>query len=74
MATLFPHLLEPLDLGFMTLPKQMVMGSMHVGLEETPGGWERMGEFYAAHVRGECGLMITGSIAPNVEGPAPIGR
>lgn len=68
MTNKFPHLFEPLDLGFMTLPNRMIMGSMHVGLEEAPGGWKRMGEFYAERARGECGLIITGGIAPNVEG------
>ena len=41
--TAYPHLLAPLDLGFVTLPNRALMGSMHVGLEEVPGGFERMG-------------------------------
>ena len=32
--TPYPHLLQPLDLGFTTLPNRVLMGSMHVGLEE----------------------------------------
>ena len=32
----YPHLLAPLDLGFTTLPNRVLMGSMHVGLEEKP--------------------------------------
>ncbi|KJK58481.1 NADPH-dependent 2,4-dienoyl-CoA reductase [Saccharothrix sp. ST-888] len=66
--TAYPHLLSPLDLGFTTLPNRVLMGSMHVGLEEAPGGFERMGEFYAARVRGGVGLIVTGGIAPNEEG------
>ena len=31
--TAYPHLLAPLDLGFVTLPNRTLMGSMHVGLE-----------------------------------------
>ncbi|WP_017570293.1 NADPH-dependent 2,4-dienoyl-CoA reductase [Nocardiopsis halotolerans] len=64
----YPHLLEPLDLGFTTLPNRVVMGSMHVGLEEVPGGFERMAAFYAERARGGVGLIVTGGIAPNAEG------
>lgn len=64
----YPHLLSPLDLGFTTLPNRVLMGSMHVGLEEAEGGFERMAEFYAARARGGVGLIVTGGIAPNDEG------
>ncbi|MEV0643703.1 NADPH-dependent 2,4-dienoyl-CoA reductase [Phytomonospora sp. NPDC050363] len=70
----YPHLLRPLDLGFTTLPNRVVMGSMHTGLEEAPGGFERMAAFYAERARGGVGLIITGGIAPNEEGrPYPGG-
>ncbi|MGW3813970.1 oxidoreductase [Streptomyces sp. NPDC005046] len=61
----YPHLLNPLDLGFTTLPNRVLMGSMHVGLEEAERGFERMAEFYAARARGGVGLIVTGGIAPN---------
>lgn len=48
----YPHLLSPLDLGFTTLPNRVLMGSMHVGLEEAENGFERMAAFYAARARG----------------------
>ncbi|MFJ3551907.1 FAD-dependent oxidoreductase [Streptomyces sp. NPDC090114] len=64
----YPHLLSPLDLGFTTLPNRVLMGSMHVGLEEAEGGFTRMAEFYAARARGGVGLIVTGGIAPNDEG------
>ncbi|MCZ4097388.1 MULTISPECIES: NADPH-dependent 2,4-dienoyl-CoA reductase [Streptomyces] len=64
----YPHLLSPLDLGFTTLPNRVLMGSMHVGLEEAPRGFERMAEFYATRARGGVGLMVTGGIAPNDAG------
>ncbi|SEP01825.1 oxidoreductase [Actinacidiphila rubida] len=67
-ATEYPHLLRPLDLGFTTLPNRVVMGSMHVGLEEAPGGFARMAAFYAERARGGVGLIVTGGIAPNAEG------
>ena len=63
----YPHLLEPLDLGHVTLKNRVIMGSMHTGLEETRD-WNRVAEFYAARARADVGLMITGGIAPNPEG------
>ena len=33
----YPKLLEPLDLGHTTLRNRVLMGSMHVGLEEERG-------------------------------------
>ncbi|MFJ3496365.1 FAD-dependent oxidoreductase [Streptomyces sp. NPDC086091] len=64
----YPHLLSPLDLGFTTLPNRVLMGSMHVGLEEAENGFARMAAFYAARARGGVGLIVTGGIAPNDEG------
>lgn len=61
----FPHLLRPLDLGFTTLKNRVLMGSMHLGLEEAPNGFERMAAFYAERARGGVGLIVTGGIAPN---------
>ncbi len=64
---LYPNLLEPLDLGFVTLPNRVLMGSMHVGLEEADNGFERMAAFYAERARGGVALIVTGGIAPNDE-------
>lgn len=73
-AAAYAHLLEPLDLGFTTLRNRVLMGSMHTGLEEHPDGVERLTAFYAARARGHVGLIVTGGIAPNVEGaPFPGG-
>jgi len=44
------------------------MGSMHTGLEEKPGGFERMAAYFAERARGGVGLMVTGGIGPNDEG------
>ncbi|HNV14493.1 MAG TPA: NADPH-dependent 2,4-dienoyl-CoA reductase, partial [Dermatophilaceae bacterium] len=66
--TAYPHLLAPLDLGFVTLPNRALMGSMHVGLEEVPGGFERMGAFYAERARGGAALIVTGGFGPNEAG------
>lgn len=67
-STGYPHLLAPLDLGFTTLKNRVLMGSMHLGLEEAPNGFERMAAFYAERVRGGVGLIVTGGISPNPEG------
>ncbi|WP_328387220.1 NADPH-dependent 2,4-dienoyl-CoA reductase [Streptomyces sp. NBC_00400] len=64
----YPHLMSPLDLGFTTLPNRVLMGSMHIGLEEAENGFDRMAAFYAARARGGVGLMVTGGIAPNDAG------
>ncbi|THA56802.1 NADPH-dependent 2,4-dienoyl-CoA reductase [Streptomyces sp. A1136] len=64
----YPHLLRPLDLGFTTLPNRVIMGSMHTGLEEHEGGFERLAAFYAERARGGAGLIVTGGIAPNDAG------
>ncbi|MFJ3600855.1 MULTISPECIES: NADPH-dependent 2,4-dienoyl-CoA reductase [unclassified Streptomyces] len=61
----YPTLLSPLDLGFTTLPNRVLMGSMHIGLEEAERGFERMAAFYAERARGGVGLMVTGGIAPS---------
>ncbi|KOG11596.1 MULTISPECIES: NADPH-dependent 2,4-dienoyl-CoA reductase [Streptomyces] len=66
--TPYPHLLSPLDLGFTTLPNRVIMGSMHVGLEETEHGFERMAAFYAERARGGAALIVTGGISPNEAG------
>lgn len=68
MSTSYPHLLEPLDLGFTTLKNRVLMGSMHLGLEEMPSGFERMAAFYAERARGGVSLIVTGGIGPNPEG------
>ncbi|MBN2798672.1 MAG: FAD-dependent oxidoreductase [Deltaproteobacteria bacterium] len=66
--THYPHLLQPLTLGAVTLRNRVLMGSMHTGLEERPDGMERLAAFYAARARGGAGLIVTGGIAPNPEG------
>lgn len=65
---MYPHLLEPLDLGFTRLPNRVLMGSMHTGLEEAKAGFQKMAAYFAERARGEVGLMVTGGIAPNRAG------
>jgi len=41
---------------------------MHVGLEEAPGGYDRMAAFYAERAKGGVALIVTGGISPNDDG------
>ncbi|MGX0887910.1 2,4-dienoyl-CoA reductase (NADPH2) [Kocuria rhizophila] len=66
----YPHLLSPLRVGSLTLPHRVIMGSMHTGLEETPGGEHELARFYVERVRGGAGLIVTGGVSPNEEGAA----
>ena len=62
------HLFAPLELPFTRLRNRVVMGSMHTGLEEVPGGAARLAAFYVERARGGVGMIITGGISPNEEG------
>ena len=64
----YPHIMEPLDLGFTTLKNRVMMGSMHVGLEDRPWHFTEMAEYFAERARGGVGLMVTGGFSPNREG------
>src|SRR5579885_2195968 len=67
-ATPYPHLFAPLDLGFVTLPNRVLMGSMHTGLEDRARDYDKLAAYFAARARGGVALMVTGGIAPNIEG------
>jgi 2,4-dienoyl-CoA reductase (NADPH2) len=64
----YPHLLAPLDLGHVTLPNRVVMGSMHTGLEDRARDVPKLAAYLAERARGGAGLIVTGGFAPNVEG------
>ncbi|HSN90038.1 MAG TPA: NADPH-dependent 2,4-dienoyl-CoA reductase [Anaeromyxobacteraceae bacterium] len=68
MATTYPHLLAPLDLGFTTLRNRVLMGSMHTGLEDRRRDFPKLAAYFAERARGGVGLIVTGGFAPNVEG------
>ena len=74
ISTPYPHLLAPLDLGFTTLANRTLMGSMHTGLEEEKGGFEKLAAFYEARAKGGVALIVTGGVSPNMRGRiAPFG-
>ncbi|OAD44824.1 NADPH-dependent 2,4-dienoyl-CoA reductase [Polaribacter atrinae] len=64
----YKHIFEPLDLGFTTLKNRILMGSMHTGLEEEKNGLDRIAAYYAERAKGGVGLIVTGGIAPNIQG------
>ncbi|WP_350017115.1 NADPH-dependent 2,4-dienoyl-CoA reductase [Rhodanobacter sp. IGA1.0] len=64
----YPNLFAPLDLGHVTLPNRILMGSMHTGLEDKAGDYDKLAAYFAERARGGVGLMVTGGISPNIEG------
>ncbi|MFA0056341.1 FAD-dependent oxidoreductase [Vibrio echinoideorum] len=68
MSAMYPHLLEPLDLGFTQLRNRVLMGSMHTGLEESKEGLHKLAAFYEERAKGGVGLIVTGGFSPNLRG------
>ncbi len=66
--TAFPHIFQPLNLGHVTLPNRILMGSMHTGLEDRLWNWPRLTQYFVERAKGGVGLMVTGGIAPNRRG------
>ncbi|MBD8871115.1 NADPH-dependent 2,4-dienoyl-CoA reductase [Nocardioides donggukensis] len=64
----FPHLLEPITLGDLTLRNRVVMGSMHTGLEDTVRDLPKLAAFLAERAAGGAGLIVTGGYSPNKRG------
>src|SRR6186997_3225697 len=65
---MYPHLFRSLDLGFVTLPNRIMMGSMHTGFEARPDGVKNLAAFYAERARGGAALIVTGGFSPNAAG------
>ena len=68
MSEPFPHLLAPLDLGWVVLRNRSLMGSMHTGLEDREADYPKLAAYFAERARGGAGLIVTGGIAPNRAG------
>ncbi len=64
----FPHLLQPLDLGFTTLRNRVLMGSMHIGLEDKAKDFDKLAAYFAERSKGGVALMVTGGFSPNLQG------
>ncbi|MGN6131072.1 MAG: FAD-dependent oxidoreductase [Nocardioidaceae bacterium] len=67
-VTPYPHLLEPLTLGGLTLRNRVVMGSMHTGMEDRAKHLPELAAYFAERARGGVGLIVTGGYAPNIRG------
>ena len=68
MPTMTPHLLSPLDLGPFEVRNRLVMGSMHLGLEDRAEDVPALAAFLAERARGGAGLIVTGGFSPNRTG------
>jgi 2,4-dienoyl-CoA reductase (NADPH2) len=66
----YSKLLSPLDLGVFKVKNRLIMGSMHLGLEEEKDGIARIAEFYKRRAQGGVGMIVTGGISPNLRGSA----
>jgi len=64
----YTKLFAPLDLGHVTLPNRILMGSMHTGLEDKASDYDKLAAYFAERARGGVGLMVTGGIAPSIQG------
>jgi len=64
----YPHLLAPLDLGFLKLRNRVLMGSMHTGLEDRARDFPRLARYFAERAAGQVGLIVTGGFAPTLRG------
>ena len=64
----YPHLFQPLDLGFTQLANRLVMGSMHTGMEDFFWHYGELAAYFAERAESGIGLMITGGISPNRAG------
>ncbi|VXB37692.1 NADPH-dependent 2,4-dienoyl-CoA reductase [Citricoccus sp. K5] len=67
-SSLYPHLFRPLEVLGGTLPNRIIMGSMHLGLEDRRADAAKLAAFYAERARGGVGLIVTGGYAPNLTG------
>ena len=68
MTTAYPHLFQPLDLGFTTLRNRVLMGSMHTGLEDRAADFPKLAAYFAERAAGGAALIVTGGFAPNLVG------
>ncbi len=64
----YPHLLEPLTVGGVTLRNRVVMGSMHTGMEDRAKHLPELAAYFAERAHGGVGLAVTGGYSPNVRG------
>ncbi len=64
----YAALFSPITIHNHLLPNRAIMGSMHTGLEEMRGGFDKLAVYYQERAAGGVGLIVTGGIAPNLAG------
>ena len=68
----FKTLLSPIQVGSHLLKNRVIMGSMHMGMEEQKTGTinpaEKLAAFYEERAKGGVALIVTGGFSPNKEG------
>lgn len=64
----YPNLFAPLQVGSITLPNRVLMGSMHTGLEDKAADYDKLAAYFGERARGGVGLMVTGGISPSIRG------
>src|SRR6201996_9788475 len=64
------HIYAPIEIGGLTLPHRIVMGSMHLGVEGAEDAGERLAAFYRERAEGGAGLIVTGGWAVSADGAA----
>jgi 2,4-dienoyl-CoA reductase (NADPH2) len=64
------HVFTPIQIGGLTLPHRIVMGSMHLGVEGAEDAGERLAAFYRERAEGGAGLIVTGGWAVSDDGAA----
>ncbi len=57
------HVWAPGTIGALRLPHRIVMGSMHLGLEQLDDGGHALAAFYRARAAGGAALIVTGGCA-----------
>ena len=64
----YSALFSPLKIHDHEIKNRAIMGSMHTGLEEMRGGFDKLAQYYRERAKGGVGLIVTGGIAPNLAG------
>lgn len=65
---LLSKLFRPIVINQMTLPNRVLMGSIHLNMDEFADQYQRKAHFYAMRSRGGAALIITAGCSPNAAG------
>lgn len=65
---LLGKLFSPIVINRMRLPNRVLMGSIHLNMDEFADQYERKARFYAMRARGGAALIVTAGCSPNAAG------